>query len=83
MRRKGCMWLQDEYKQVEYANGKNDWKGTNLVAAGCGYFTFDTEEEIIEEGIVSCYNCRFRRWTRNSFTCMIKNKDCNKCEQDV
>lgn len=55
---------------MEFANGKRDWQTTGRIATGCPHFCFDTEEEIVAEDVVSCYNCRYRRWTSGSFTCI-------------
>jgi hypothetical protein len=32
-------------------------------AAGCRGFMEDTEDECVGDEPVSCYNCRYRRWT--------------------
>lgn len=39
-------------------------------ALECGGFRRDYEEECFAEQEVTCYNCRYRRWTRDSFECM-------------
>jgi hypothetical protein len=38
----------------------------------CRAFTFDVEEELVSEDERSCLNCRYRRWTDNSFSCSYK-----------
>lgn len=38
----------------------------------CRAFTFDVDEELVSEGERSCLNCRYRRWTDNSFSCAYK-----------
>lgn len=38
-------------------------------AAVCGGYRRDDEDETVDDTI-SCYNCRYRRWTVESFTCM-------------
>ncbi|HOB86423.1 MAG TPA: hypothetical protein PKO38_01880 [Bacillota bacterium] len=38
----------------------------------CRAFTFDVEEELVSEDERSCLNCRYRRWTDNSFSCAYK-----------
>ena len=42
--------------------------------AVCGNYRRDDEEET-EDDSVSCYNCRYRRWTQASFTCMRERED--------
>jgi hypothetical protein len=39
-------------------------------ALECGHFSRDYEEECFALEAVSCYNCRYRRWTSDSFECM-------------
>ena len=43
-------------------------------ALECGKFSTDYEEECFAAEEVSCYNCRYRRWTAESFECMNKEK---------
>ena len=38
-------------------------------AAVCDGYGRDDEDETVDD-TVSCYNCRYRRWTARSFTCM-------------
>jgi len=35
----------------------------------CPAFTFDVEEELVNDDERSCLNCRYRRWTDKSFSC--------------
>jgi len=63
------MWLINEKKENEFQGGKNNWLETVKEAKNCSFFKFDVEDEVIEEDVVSCYNCQFRRWTEKSFTC--------------
>ena len=50
--------------------GKADHAEAADTAAACGRFRADCEEECVADEDVSCYNCRYRRWTRGSFVCM-------------
>ncbi|MCF0136971.1 MAG: hypothetical protein HUJ66_01255 [Oscillospiraceae bacterium] len=43
-------------------------------AEKCENFSRDYEEECFAFEDVSCYNCRYRRWTRDSFECMNREK---------
>lgn len=43
-------------------------------AAVCAQYRRDDEEET-EDDTVSCYNCRYRRWTVESFVCMRKGEE--------
>ncbi|MBR5619971.1 MAG: hypothetical protein IKW76_09570 [Clostridia bacterium] len=53
-----------------WQGGKTDWAAAAQAAENCGAFRADCEEECVADDDVSCYNCRFRRWTRDSFVCM-------------
>ena len=52
-----------------FVGGKDDWAGAVKAAGNCSGFRADVEEETVADEPVSCYNCRFRRWTADSFTC--------------
>lgn len=39
-------------------------------ALRCTNFFRDDEEECFASEEISCYNCRYRRWTSDSFECM-------------
>lgn len=39
-------------------------------AKACRCFARDDEEECFASEAVTCYNCRYRRWTSDSFECM-------------
>ncbi len=63
------MWRIENGKAV-WTGGKAAWAAAASAASACGAFSPDCEEECIAEEDVSCYNCRYRRWTRDSFVCM-------------
>jgi hypothetical protein len=50
--------------------GHDAWVFAAQYAAACTLFQTDVEEELIADDDVSCYNCRYRRWTAASFTCL-------------
>ncbi len=54
----------------EFTGGKDDRSGAAGAAGNCRYFQLDVEEELVADESVSCYNCRYRRWTAESFTCL-------------
>ena len=39
-------------------------------ARECDLFSRDDEEECFASEDITCYNCRYRRWTSDSFECM-------------
>jgi hypothetical protein len=49
----------------------SDFKAV-LRAQACAYFLLDDEDELVSDEAVTCFNCRYRRWTQESFTCMKK-----------
>ncbi len=57
-----------------WCGGKEDFAQAAETAAGCAAFRADCEEECVADEAVSCYNCRYRRWTRDGFVCMKENK---------
>jgi len=60
----------NEKGQACFSKGKDAFKEAQMAAEECLQFAFDVEEELFtEEEERSCYNCRYRRWTKASFTC--------------
>ena len=47
--------------------GRDEPDAAADAAKECGKFVRDYEEECFSDGEVSCYNCRYRRWTSDSF----------------
>ncbi|BCR03249.1 hypothetical protein DESUT3_03180 [Desulfuromonas versatilis] len=64
------MWRMDESGGKLFAGGQEDWTAAAREADNCGSFRADEEDEQTAEQARSCYNCRYRRWTAASFTCM-------------
>lgn len=42
---------------------------TQQMACNCPTFQMDVEDEIVYENQTTCYNCRYRRWDSEGFTC--------------
>jgi hypothetical protein len=40
------------------------------LAAACGSYRRDDEDEDPLDGAVNCFGCRFRRWEPDGFTCL-------------
>lgn len=53
--------------------GKDDYASAAACAAACGGFAWDDDEECVDDSSISCYNCRYRRWSQNSFSCMRRH----------
>lgn len=65
------MWEDVAGKKI-FAFGQEDSENACLAAAQCGKFVRDDEEECFADEEICCYNCRYRRWTADSFECMKK-----------
>ncbi len=63
------MWRMNGNGMREFLGGKEDWSGAARSASHCTSFHSDVEEEQVADETISCYNCRYRRWTAASFTC--------------
>ncbi|HBS60656.1 MAG TPA: hypothetical protein DEA44_15520 [Firmicutes bacterium] len=63
------MFLLNARGEMEYLGGKEDWDNAARIAAACAAFREDDEAEQIADEAQSCYNCRYRRWTRAAFAC--------------
>lgn len=64
------MWIEADGNMKVFAAGRSDWSAAAKEALQCGGFRPDEEDEWIADEPLSCYNCRYRRWTAQSFTCM-------------
>ena len=54
----------------QFLAGKSDWAEAASEAKVCNVFREDVEEELVANELRSCYNCRYRRWTTESFACI-------------
>ncbi len=69
------MWSIDRNGAREFAGGHEDWAGAAALATDCSLFRPDVEEEWVADAARSCYNCRYRRWTALSFTCLVVDEE--------
>lgn len=63
------MWFVNRKEGNVFMQGKDDPVAAADAAASCISFHPDVEEEMVTDELVSCYNCRYRRWSADSFTC--------------
>jgi hypothetical protein len=63
------MWHIDLSGTKTFAGGQENWRDAALLADRCRQFHPDVEEELVADEPRSCYNCRLRRWTAESFAC--------------
>jgi hypothetical protein len=54
---------------AKFPLGHEDWLTAARIADRCVEFSPDVEEEQIADESLSCYNCRYRRWSTASITC--------------
>lgn len=65
-------------EKFEFIYGKTDYEKALLVAKNCPNFKPDNDyEEMASGGERSCYDCAFRRWSKDSFVCMVLAKKVN------
>ena len=60
---------EKEFLENEFKGGKNNSPLAAITAQNCMNFKPDEEEEAVADEPISCYNCRYRRWTEKSFLC--------------
>jgi hypothetical protein len=67
------MFVNNDGKHV-FKYGKCAYQKALKVAVACDFFELDKDEDelIVSTQKVSCYNCLFRRWSAQSFTCIKK-----------
>ena len=63
------MWEKTERGTYLFSGGKENYTRAASLARECPHFSPDDEDEQISDEIISCYNCHYRRWMRESFEC--------------
>jgi hypothetical protein len=63
-------WTINEKGQHVFSGGRESHELASRTATECPKFLLDVDEELVAEEEISCYNCRYRRWTEESFICM-------------
>lgn len=64
------MWQFNKNGDWEFTGGRDSWREAARQAELCPGFAADDEDEQTADDSVSCYNCRYRRWTTDSFVCV-------------
>ncbi|QSX33811.1 hypothetical protein JYB87_00725 [Shewanella avicenniae] len=57
--------------QWVFNGGREDLDTAREQAAICPRFQEDDEDEQVDDVRKSCYNCAFRRWSPDSFSCTV------------
>lgn len=68
------MWIYNAKGKKEFSGGKDNWDEAARIAKTCVNFKMDEEDELVSDEPVSCYNCRYRRWSLKSFTCTFNSQ---------
>lgn len=66
------MYFKNENGKKVFTHGKEAWEKAHEVATKCNNFKLDVEYERIADKEQSCYNCRYRKWSADSFICLQK-----------
>lgn len=48
----------------------DDWQHGHEIALNCSGFVQDVEEEWLADEVISCYNCRYRRFIGTGIRCV-------------
>lgn len=64
------LWEETQSGQRLFIYGREDYAKAAQAARLCAGFKDDDEDEVVSDEDRSCYNCRYRRWTRDSFECL-------------
>jgi hypothetical protein len=65
------MWQKDSQGNKVFRHGHDAFSQASEAALNCDGFRADVEEEWVADEERSCYNCRLRRWTAESFVCLL------------
>jgi hypothetical protein len=63
------MFFQKSQNGWLFLHGKESPQKAGDAAEECSFFQEDDEDEQVSDIFPSCYNCRYRRWTAESFIC--------------
>lgn len=63
------MSFQKKQNEWTFLYGKDSPQKAGTAAEKCSFFQEDDEDEQVSDIAKSCYNCRYRRWTEDSFIC--------------
>ncbi len=64
------VWEQTDSNRKHFKFGQDSYSLAVETAGQCSVFVNDDEDETVTDDNRSCYDCRYRRWTVDSFECM-------------
>lgn len=65
----GVVYMNYFNLKGEFIGSKEDYQLAEEISKKCKYFKLDDEDELVSDEEISCFNCRYRRWSPASFTC--------------
>jgi hypothetical protein len=68
------MWIVSEEGLRLFRYGREGYDAAIRAAQDCSTFQEDVEDEWVTDEARSFYNCRYRRWTADSFQCQCTSK---------
>ncbi len=63
-------WKINEKGKKVFKHGHEAFNAAAEASLDCQHFRMDDEDELVTDQDWSCYNCRYRRWTTDSFVCL-------------
>lgn len=63
-------WTVNRKGQKEFSHGQEAFNTAEKASLNCHDFKIEDEDELGTDQDWSCYNCRYRRWTTDSFVCL-------------
>lgn len=64
------VWEKKPGGSRRFRPGRDNHPAAAQAARLCAWFVPDDEDECCSDEARSCYNCRYRRWTIDSFDCL-------------
>lgn len=64
------LWEKSVSGKKTFLFGKENYRLAAEASRQCMSFVCDDEDETVCDDEQSCYNCRYRRWTIDSFECL-------------
>ncbi|MBN2468161.1 MAG: hypothetical protein JXD19_08430 [Deltaproteobacteria bacterium] len=64
------IWEENPPGKKRFKYGQESYLLAAEAARHCSSFIGDDDDETVSNAYRSCYNCRYRRWTSDSFECL-------------
>lgn len=63
-------WFEEEAGHFHFKFSLSSHVEARTAALECSSFCEDDEDEQVDDNLISCFNCAYRRWLRESFECI-------------